>query len=263
MFRATGTVCGGGHAAGAAFRRCAPNMRFLVRPDICGCSVTEQLGVRRDRRAQPQAASQPAADRQRTGATGGGAAAALSGLGSPQVARDAGARRAWNCRATRFIAFCCVTIWSEEERPAPAGGAALRTRPAQPVVADGFQRTQGWPQPVGPLSVLDDHSRYLIALAANGSTDGEPVRDQLEEAFQRCGVPEGMLMDHGTPWWSTQAPSGRTHLSLWLMRQGIQLALEPLSASANPGQSGTLPRFAATRSATTRDAAGRPTGVAG
>ena len=46
-----------------------------------------------------------------------------------------------------------------------------------------FKGPKGWPQAVGPLSVLDDHSRYLIVLAANGSTQGEPVREQLEIAF--------------------------------------------------------------------------------
>src|SRR5438477_1968502 len=33
-----------------------------------------------------------------------------------------------------------------------------------------FKGPKGWPQPVGPLSVLDDHSRYVIRLAANGNT---------------------------------------------------------------------------------------------
>jgi transposase InsO family protein len=70
--------------------------------------------------------------------------------------------------------------------------------------------------------VLDDRSRYLIALAANGDMQGEPLRPQLEEAFQRCRVPEAMLMDHGSPWWGHLAPSGHTRLSLWLMRQGIR-----------------------------------------
>lgn len=104
----------------------------------------------------------------------------------------------------------------------PRGTAALqrfeRERPNELWQMD-FKGPKGWPQAMGPLSVLDDHSRYLIALADNGSTHGEAVQKQLEEAFQRCGVPEGMLMDHGTPWWSTHTLSGRTHLSLWLMRQ--------------------------------------------
>ena len=103
-----------------------------------------------------------------------------------------------------------------------------------------FKGPRGWPQPVGPLSVLDDHSRYLIALAANGSTQGEPVRQQLEEAFQRCGVPEGMLMDHGSPWWGHMAPSGHTRLSLWLMRQGIGLHW---SGIRHPQTQGKIERF--------------------
>jgi hypothetical protein len=88
--------------------------------------------------------------------------------------------------------------------------------------------------------VLDDHSRYLIALAATGGTHGEPVQQQLEEAFQRCGVPEAMLMDHGTPWWSTHAQFGRTHLSLWLMRQGIRLCW---SGIRHPQTQGKVERF--------------------
>jgi transposase InsO family protein len=103
-----------------------------------------------------------------------------------------------------------------------------------------FKGPKGWPQTIGPLSVLDDHSRYLIALAANGSTHGAAVREQLEEAFQRCGVPEGMLMDHGTPWWSQQAPSGQTRLSLWLMRQGIRLHW---SGIRHPQTQGKVERF--------------------
>ena len=110
----------------------------------------------------------------------------------------------------------------EQDQRLPAVQRFERQQPNELWQMD-FKGPKGWPQPVGPLSVLDDHSRYLIALAANGSTHGEPVREQLEEAFQRCGVPEGMLMDHGTPWWGHQSPSGHTHLSLWLMRQGIHL----------------------------------------
>ena len=71
-----------------------------------------------------------------------------------------------------------------------------------------FKSPMGWDAPIGPLSVLDDHSRYLLVLQAVGSTRAEPVREQLESAFQRCGVPEAMLMDHGTPWWNTKAAAG-------------------------------------------------------
>ena len=103
-----------------------------------------------------------------------------------------------------------------------------------------FKGPRGWPQPVGPLSVLDDRSRYVLVLAANGSTEAQPVREQLEGAFQSCGVPEAMLMDHGTPWWSPKSPSGRTKLSLWLMRQGIRLCW---SRIRHPQTQGKVERF--------------------
>jgi transposase InsO family protein len=127
----------------------------------------------------------------------------------------------------------------EEQRGAAAWQRFERSRPNELWQMD-FKGPKGWPQSIGPLSVLDDHSRYLIALAANGTTRGEPVRVQLEEAFQRCGVPEGMLMDHGTPWWSMNSTSGWTHLSLWLMRQGIRLHW---SGVGHPQTQGKVERF--------------------
>ena len=127
----------------------------------------------------------------------------------------------------------------DEDRPAAATQRFERGQPNELWQMD-FKGPKGWPQTVGPLSVLDDHSRYLVALAANGSTHGAAVREQLEEAFRRCGVPEGMLMDHGTPWRSQQAPSGQTHLSLWLMRQGICLHW---SGIRHPQTQGKVERF--------------------
>lgn len=127
----------------------------------------------------------------------------------------------------------------EEERRTPAVQRFERRQPNELWQMD-FKGPKGWPQAMGPLSVLDDHSRYLITLAANGSTHGEPVRQQLEEAFERCGVPEAMLMDHGTPWWSMSSAWGKTHLSLWLMRQGIRLHW---SGIRHPQTQGKVERF--------------------
>ncbi len=51
-----------------------------------------------------------------------------------------------------------------------------------------FKGPMGWNAPSGPLSVLDDHSRYAITLAETGSTRAEAVRERLH-VFERCGVP--------------------------------------------------------------------------
>jgi transposase InsO family protein len=103
-----------------------------------------------------------------------------------------------------------------------------------------FKGPKLWPQRVGPLSVLDDHSRYLIVLRAVGSTHTERVQEPLIEAFERHGVPEGMLMDQGTPWWSVHSTGGMTKLSLWLMRQGIALHW---SRVRHPQTQGKVERF--------------------
>lgn len=93
---------------------------------------------------------------------------------------------------------------------------------------------------LGPLSVLDDHSRYLLALEQLDSTTGELVRERLQQAFIDCGVPEAMLMDHGTPWWGRQAPQGLTRLALWLIRQGVELHF---SGVRHPQTQGKVERF--------------------
>jgi transposase InsO family protein len=110
----------------------------------------------------------------------------------------------------------------EEDRHAQAVKRFEKSR-ANELWQMDFKGPKDWTEPVGPLAVLDDYSRYLIALEAVCGTQTVPVKESLESAFRRCGLPEAMLMDHGVPWWSTQAPSGRTSLSLWLMRQGIRL----------------------------------------
>jgi len=110
----------------------------------------------------------------------------------------------------------------EADRRDVATGRFERTQPNELWQMD-FKGGKQWGQAVGPLSVLDDHSRYVVRLHANGSTQGELVREQLESAFLECGLPQGMLMDHGVPWWGVHSPLGLTRLSVWLMKQGIQL----------------------------------------
>jgi transposase InsO family protein len=103
-----------------------------------------------------------------------------------------------------------------------------------------FKSPKGWNAAVGPLSVLDDHSRYLVVLQAVWNTRVESVREQLERAFLQCGVPDAMLMDHGVPWWSTLAPGGATKLTVWLMKQGIELHW---SGIRHPQTQGKVERF--------------------
>jgi transposase InsO family protein len=73
-----------------------------------------------------------------------------------------------------------------------------------------------------PLTVLDDHSRFSIALkACNGETFLE-VKAGLERAFCEYGLPEQMAMDNGSPW-KGSPPWSLSQLTVWLMRLGIKV----------------------------------------
>jgi len=127
----------------------------------------------------------------------------------------------------------------DADRHSPAIKRFERERPNELWQMD-FKGPKNWPHHTGPLSVLDDHSRFVIALDVTATPDGGRVKARLEQAFEECGLPEAMLMDHGTPWWNWQSFSGRTHLSLWLMRQGIQLCW---SGIRHPQTQGKVERF--------------------
>jgi transposase InsO family protein len=114
-----------------------------------------------------------------------------------------------------------------------------RERPNQLWQMD-FKGPKGWNQPVGPLSVLDDHSRYALALENTGSTQARGVRAVLERVFHESGVPEEMLMDHGTPWFNTQGRLGWSQLTVWLMDQDIVLHF---SGYRHPQTQGKVERF--------------------
>jgi transposase InsO family protein len=73
-----------------------------------------------------------------------------------------------------------------------------------------------------PLTVLDDHSRYNLVLAACSNEQSRTVRGHLEQAFRCHGLPLAMLMDGGPPW-SNPGGDPHTGLTIWLMRLGIRV----------------------------------------
>lgn len=97
--------------------------------------------------------------------------------------------------------------------------------------------TGGW---CYPLSVLDDHSRFVVSLSALSGTKAVPVQQSLIRTFKQYGVPQAILMDHGTPWWSSTNRHGLTWLSVWLMQQGIRLHY---SGVGHPQTQGKVERF--------------------
>ncbi len=91
-----------------------------------------------------------------------------------------------------------------------------------------------------PLSILDDHSRFAIGLRALPSPDGQRVQRSLVRCFKRYGVPEAMLVDHGTPWWSNTNGHGLTRLGVFLLKQNVRLLY---SGYGHPQTQGKVERF--------------------
>jgi transposase InsO family protein len=91
-----------------------------------------------------------------------------------------------------------------------------------------------------PFSILDDHSRFLIELHPLLSTQAEPVYQRLLQAFEVYGLPDAILMDHGSPWWSTTNSLGLTWLSVALIKQDIRLYY---SGIAHPPTQGKVERL--------------------
>jgi transposase InsO family protein len=108
--------------------------------------------------------------------------------------------------------------------PRPSGGH-LRFEAAAPNLV--WQMDFKSPLRIGrqrcfPLTVLDDHSRFAVTVAACRDQTGATVQAQLIAVFRRYGMPERMLMDNGAPWSATGQPY--TRFSCWLLRLGIRIS---------------------------------------
>jgi transposase InsO family protein len=73
-----------------------------------------------------------------------------------------------------------------------------------------------------PLTVLDDHSRFCLVLAACANQRTLTVKDCLTGAFRRYGLPWRMTMDNGSPWGNGPADP-YTPLGVWLMEHDIRI----------------------------------------
>jgi len=74
-----------------------------------------------------------------------------------------------------------------------------------------------------PLTVLDDHSRFSLCLAACSGEDGLQVKAALTRTFQMYGLPQRITCDNGAPW-GTAGHGTISRLEAWLIRLGIRVS---------------------------------------
>jgi transposase InsO family protein len=128
----------------------------------------------------------------------------------------------------------------EEDVHAPAPGRFERSAPNELWQMDSKGK---YPLPHAechPLSMVDDHSRYAVGLYALPELTTERAWPCLVETFRRYGVPQAMLMDRGTLWWTEHNGWGLTRLSVRLIEQGIRLAYGRI---CHPQTQGKVERF--------------------
>ena len=90
-----------------------------------------------------------------------------------------------------------------------------------------------------PLTVTDQHTRYLLACHGLLSTRGTGVRPIFDRLFREYGLPRAMRTDNGVPFASTSL-HGLTPLNVWWLRLGIQ---HQRILPAHPQQNGAHERM--------------------
>ena len=84
-----------------------------------------------------------------------------------------------------------------------------------------------------PLTIADQHTRYLLRVHGLLTTRGASVRPVFERAFREFGLPLAIRTDNGVPFANTGL-HGLTQLNVWWLRLGIQhQRIRPASPQEN------------------------------
>ena len=82
---------------------------------------------------------------------------------------------------------------------------------------------RSWGKRCEPLTVRDEHSRYVLELRAMEDARTETVRRSFERLFERHGLPQAIRSDNGSPFASVHGLFGLSRLSVWWVALGIDL----------------------------------------
>src|SRR5438105_273813 len=90
-----------------------------------------------------------------------------------------------------------------------------------------------------PLTVADQHTRYLLACHGLLSTKGHGVHPIFDRLFREYGLPRAIRTDNGVPF-ATTGIHGLSRLNVWWLRLGIQ---HQRILPAHPEQNGAHERM--------------------
>lgn len=90
-----------------------------------------------------------------------------------------------------------------------------------------------------PLTIADQHTRYLLACHGLLSTQGHGVRPVFDRLFREYGLPHAIRTDNGVPF-ATTGIHGLSQLNVWWLRLGIQ---HQRILPASPHQNGAHERM--------------------
>jgi putative transposase len=90
-----------------------------------------------------------------------------------------------------------------------------------------------------PLTIADQHTRYLLACHGLLSTKGHGVRPVFDRLFREYGLPRAIRTDNGVPF-ATTGIRGLSQLNVWWLRPGIQ---HQRILPAHPEQNGAHERM--------------------
>lgn len=74
-----------------------------------------------------------------------------------------------------------------------------------------------------PLTVRDEHSRYVLELRRMADARTDSVRACFERLFERHGLPGAIRSDNGSPFAHVKGVMGLSRLSAWWVALGIDL----------------------------------------
>ena len=205
------------------WRSCVGSLESAERPDTSGGDAIKNRAWR-DSRSAVGSRTQARDARRSTSSNGSWSCAARRRIGERASCASNWPSKGSTCRSARFTASCCATGWWRNKT---AAGWRRSVSSGSSRTNCGRWTSKEYRQPGKQRGCCRCRSSTTTAATCwvcgrSSRPRRRGVRATLEEVFSVSGLPQQMLMDHGTPWWNSQG-AGWTRFSVWLMQQGIVL----------------------------------------